>query len=80
MIHSSIQRTSQGSRRQAYEAGQSPLELLPPELLQKILGNLELKYNHREGGSSNDSSDVSIIHPWRDLLYFHVFVYQEQFM
>ncbi|KAA8569974.1 hypothetical protein EYC84_002312 [Monilinia fructicola] len=57
MTHSSMQRASQGSRRQAYEAGQSPLELLPPELLQKILGNLELKYDHREGGSSNDSSD-----------------------
>ncbi|RAL62197.1 hypothetical protein DID88_002681 [Monilinia fructigena] len=59
MTYSSMQRTSQGSRRQAYEAGQSPLELLPPELLQKILGNLELKYDHREGGSSNDSSDVN---------------------
>ncbi|KAI9640020.1 hypothetical protein NHQ30_011582 [Ciborinia camelliae] len=58
MPRSSIQRTSNGSR-QAYKAGQSPLELLPPELLQKILGHLELKYDHKEGGSCHDSSDIN---------------------
>ncbi|QSZ32386.1 hypothetical protein DSL72_001960 [Monilinia vaccinii-corymbosi] len=61
MSRSSIQGFDQGPRRQAYEVGQSPLELLPPELLQKILGNLELKYDHKEGGSSNDSSKID--HP-----------------
>ncbi|KAF7956113.1 hypothetical protein EAE96_005033 [Botrytis aclada] len=60
---------SNSNRRKAYEAGQSPLELLPPELLQKILGNLELKYDHREGGSSNDSGDINCPHLERPTLF-----------
>lgn len=67
MSSSAFQRNS--SRRQAYEAGQSPFERLPPELLQKILGNLELKYDHKEGGSSNDSSEVNCPHLERPTLF-----------
>ncbi|CAD6446088.1 c20d0b28-dfd2-415c-8aca-a5a420d74d9d [Sclerotinia trifoliorum] len=67
MSSSSFQRNS--SRRQAYEAGQSPFELLPPELLQKILGNLELKYDHKEGGSSSDSSEINCPHLERPTLF-----------
>ncbi|KAF7887986.1 uncharacterized protein EAF01_011140 [Botrytis porri] len=67
MSRFSLQNNS--NRRKAYDAGQSPLELLPPELLQKILGNLELKYDHREGGSSNDSGDINCPHLERPTLF-----------
>ncbi|KAM0155612.1 hypothetical protein ACHAPG_005824 [Botrytis cinerea] len=67
MSRFSLQNNS--NRRKAYEAGQSPLELLPPELLQKILGNLELKYDHKEGGSSNDSGDINCPHLERPTLF-----------
>ncbi|TGO54611.1 hypothetical protein BCON_0104g00070 [Botryotinia convoluta] len=67
MSRFSLQNNS--NRGKAYEAGQSPLELLPPELLQKILGNLELKYDHREGGSSNDSGDINCPHLERPTLF-----------